>query len=51
MNLPDYTQAYYTDKEVKEYVDKYARAHRTTTEVALTHKIVQEYIKNHKGVK
>jgi hypothetical protein len=45
MTLIDIKQAYETDKDVKEYVDKYARAHRTTVEVAITHKIVQEYIK------
>ena len=50
MNLVDYKQAYDTDREVKEYVDKYARCHRTTVDVALKHKIVQLYIEN-KGVK
>ena len=50
MTLIDIKQAYDTDKDVKAYVDKYAKVHRTTVEVAITHKIVQEYIRE-KGVR
>lgn len=44
MNLTDYNKAYEENKDIQDYVDRYCRKHRTTTEVALKHKIVQDKI-------
>lgn len=44
MNLTDYNKAYEENKDIQDYVDRYCRKHRTTAEVALKHKIVQDRI-------
>ena len=43
MDLITLDELYNTNKDFKEYVDKYARCHRIMTEDALKHKVVQNY--------
>lgn len=43
----NYRELYEADKEIKEYVDKYAASNEITVAVALTHKMVHEYISYH----
>lgn len=40
----NYRELYEADKDIKEYVDKYAASNEITVAVALTHKMVHEYI-------
>lgn len=40
----NYTELYKNDPDIKEYVEKYAKSNEITVDVALTHKMVQEYM-------
>ena len=43
MNLVELDNLYKTNKDFKEYVDKYSRCHRMLAEDAIKCKVVQNY--------
>ena len=43
-------ELYKSNKDFREYVDKYCRKHKCTVEEALSHELVKEVEKAYKGI-